>query len=118
MRQHIRSTQENHHSYPQEKFFDSVSFWQKAYEKSEAEQSKLLDRIFELERRNEALTAKLQAQEADVGKDEGPSKRKTPSGKNPVGARKRTKTQVNTGASGGLTIGDSVGGGFEYVEEG
>ncbi|KAJ5832602.1 hypothetical protein N7474_000913 [Penicillium riverlandense] len=41
------------------KFFDSVRFWQQASEGSEAEQSKLRDRIFELEQRNEGLTAKL-----------------------------------------------------------
>ncbi|KAL4904814.1 hypothetical protein BDW74DRAFT_178388 [Aspergillus multicolor] len=42
-----------------EKFFDSVSFWRQAYEKSEAEKSALLDRIFELEQRNEDLLEKL-----------------------------------------------------------
>ncbi|KAJ5620138.1 hypothetical protein N7510_004122, partial [Penicillium lagena] len=41
------------------KFFDSVGFWQQALEESEAEQSKLRDRIFELEQRNEGLAAKL-----------------------------------------------------------
>ncbi|RDW63022.1 uncharacterized protein DSM5745_10133 [Aspergillus mulundensis] len=42
-----------------EKFFDSVSFWKRAYEKSEAEKSTLLDRIFELEQRNEELVEKI-----------------------------------------------------------
>lgn len=42
-----------------EKFFDSVSFWQKAYERSEAGQSELRDQIHELNQRNEALLAKL-----------------------------------------------------------
>ncbi|PLB44384.1 hypothetical protein P170DRAFT_503100 [Aspergillus steynii IBT 23096] len=120
IRQNIKSIKENAHSYPQERFFDSVSFWQKAYEKSEAEQSKLLDRIFELERRNEALAAKAQCQEPNSGKDEGASKRKTPAGKNPVGARKRAKTQVNAGDVRALESSSAiggVGGQFEYVEE-
>lgn len=46
-----------------DKFFDSVSFWRQAYERSEAEQGKLLDRIFELEERNEVLTAKFYPRE-------------------------------------------------------
>ncbi|KAH8427184.1 uncharacterized protein LDX57_004899 [Aspergillus melleus] len=121
IRQHIKVSKENTHFYPQEKFFDSVSFWQKAYEKSEAEQSKLLDRVFELERRNEALLAKLQGQEKDAGKDEAALKRKTPAGKNAAGARKRARTQVSIGDPRALEynygLGDSVGGGFEYFEE-
>ena len=121
IRQHIKSSKEHTHFYPQEKFFDSVSFWQKAYEKSEAEQSKLLDRVFELERRNEALLAKLQGQEKDVGKDEAASKRKTPAGKNAAGARKRARTQVSISDSRASEynygLGDSLGGGFEYFEE-
>lgn len=35
-----------------ERHIDSVSFWREAYEKSEAAQSRLLDRIYELEQRN------------------------------------------------------------------
>ncbi|KAL4973146.1 hypothetical protein BDW66DRAFT_108856 [Aspergillus desertorum] len=46
-----------------EKFFDSVSFWKQAYEKSEAEKSTLSDRIFELEQRNEELLGKMRARE-------------------------------------------------------
>ena len=41
------------------KFFDSVSFWQKAYEESQAEQTKLLNNIYELEQRNQHLLAKV-----------------------------------------------------------
>ncbi|DAA73300.1 TPA_exp: Uncharacterized protein A8136_5225 [Trichophyton benhamiae CBS 112371] len=37
-----------------ESHLDSTRFWREAYEKSEAAQSKLLDRIYELEQRNEA----------------------------------------------------------------
>ncbi|KAL4802229.1 hypothetical protein BDV18DRAFT_63809 [Aspergillus unguis] len=46
-----------------DKFFDSVSFWRQAYEKSEAEKSKLLDRIFELEQLNDDLVAKSHQEE-------------------------------------------------------
>lgn len=42
-----------------EKFFDSVSFWQKAYEESQAEQTKLLNNIYELEQHNQRLLAKV-----------------------------------------------------------
>ncbi|KAF3483444.1 uncharacterized protein GIQ15_02768 [Arthroderma uncinatum] len=38
----------------QENHLDSTAFWREAYEKSEAAQSKLLDKIYELEQRNEA----------------------------------------------------------------
>ncbi|KAJ5160059.1 uncharacterized protein N7482_007063 [Penicillium canariense] len=41
------------------KFLDSVAFWQTAYKKSEAEQTKLLNTIYELEQRNESLLTKL-----------------------------------------------------------
>ncbi|KAK2836946.1 hypothetical protein FQN49_006563 [Arthroderma sp. PD_2] len=37
----------------QENHLDSTAFWREAYEKSEAAQSKLLDKIYELEQRNE-----------------------------------------------------------------
>ena len=42
-----------------DKFFDSVSFWQQAYERSEAGQSKLQDQVHELNQRIEGLLAKL-----------------------------------------------------------
>lgn len=41
------------------KFFDSVCFWQKAYEESQEEQTKLLNTIFELEQRNQTLLSKV-----------------------------------------------------------
>lgn len=84
--------------YTQRKYFDSVSFWQQAYERSEAEQTKLLDRIYDLERRNDALLAKLQGTDtADVEGAAGSTKRKGGAGdKNGGGgqmSRKKTKTQ-------------------------
>lgn len=86
---------------PDDKFFDSVSFWQQAYEKSEAEQSKLLDRIYELEQRNESLAAKLRPETHDlpVSEEKQPDslKRKGADAKDTTGnasARKRAKTQA------------------------
>ena len=84
--------------YTQEKYFDSVSFWQQAYERSEAEQTKLLDRIYELERRNDALLAKTQGPDtADLDGVAGSTKRKGGAGdKDSSGgqmSRKKTKTQ-------------------------
>ncbi|OJD17887.1 hypothetical protein AJ78_02059 [Emergomyces pasteurianus Ep9510] len=40
------------------KHLDSITFWREAYEKSESAQSKLLDKIYELEQRNAALLLK------------------------------------------------------------
>ncbi|KAJ5893458.1 hypothetical protein N7495_005149 [Penicillium taxi] len=40
-------------------FFDSITFWQKAYEASEAEQIKLHNKIYELEQRNNNALANL-----------------------------------------------------------
>lgn len=87
---------------PDDKFFDSVSFWQQAYEKSEAEQSKLLDRLYELEQRNESLAAKLRPETHDSPvseqKQSDSLKRKRgvdankPAGNAPD--RKRAKTQA------------------------
>lgn len=107
-----------------DKFFDSVSFWQQAYERSTAEQSKLLDRIFELEQRNTALLAKTQ--KGDVGEEEqlpGSSKRKA-NPKNPAGAataRKRAKTQMPAQGGGGFSGTDGGQGSVldrvKYMEE-
>ena len=109
MRSFIAKGKEPHPVSLSDKFFDSVSFWQQAYEKSEAEQSKLLDRIFELEQRNEALLARSQtANFGGDGKDSESSKRKA-NPKNAGGAaaaRKRAKTQapvLTTGIQDGNT---------------
>ncbi|EEH22781.1 hypothetical protein PABG_04992 [Paracoccidioides brasiliensis Pb03] len=49
----------NHHA-PEmpEKYLDSITFWREAYEKSESAQSKLLDKVYELEQQNASLLAK------------------------------------------------------------
>lgn len=38
---------------------DSTAFWREAYEKSEAAQSQLLDKIYNLEQKNEALLLQI-----------------------------------------------------------
>ncbi|PWY65875.1 hypothetical protein BO83DRAFT_410792 [Aspergillus eucalypticola CBS 122712] len=99
IRHHIKSTHSSDRSYTHDKFFDSVSFWQQAYERSEAEQCNLLDRIYELEQHNESLRARLQGAD-DAGAENGQSalKRKTTAkGAAPgsgVMTRKRAKTQT------------------------
>ncbi|KAE8131802.1 hypothetical protein BDV38DRAFT_288382 [Aspergillus pseudotamarii] len=99
IRQHIKDTREAEKPYTHDKdrFFDSVSFWRQAYEKSEAEQSKLLDRIYDLERHNGALSSKLHSQNTPLEAEQSSSKRKaTVSEKAARGAttRKRAKTQT------------------------
>ncbi|KAL4795982.1 hypothetical protein BDV19DRAFT_388694 [Aspergillus venezuelensis] len=82
-----------------EKFFDSVSFWKQAYEKSEAEQSKLQDRVFELEQRSQELAEKLRLRdnvtvEELQGGATASEKLKRPAPSNNV-SRKRPKTQLD-----------------------
>ncbi|PWY94323.1 hypothetical protein BO94DRAFT_328510 [Aspergillus sclerotioniger CBS 115572] len=96
IRRHIGTTHRTDRFYTHDKYLDSVSFWQQAYEQSEAEQSKLLERIFELEQRNESLLARLQG--TGVTGEEGTLKRKV-TGKsvasgNDAPIRKRAKTQI------------------------
>ncbi|KAJ5101825.1 hypothetical protein NUU61_004047 [Penicillium alfredii] len=63
IRHFIKHGKDSSHFLPPDKFLDSVGFWQQAYEKSEAEQSKLHDRIFELKQRNTSLLTKLRTGE-------------------------------------------------------
>jgi hypothetical protein len=77
------------------KYFESVAFWQQAYERSEAAQSKLLDRIYDLEQRNETLLAKSKPIAAAEGTLE-PMKRKC-NGDAAGATRKRVKTVVQPG---------------------
>ncbi|KAJ5697575.1 hypothetical protein N7488_011259 [Penicillium malachiteum] len=76
------------------KFFDSVAFWQKAYKDSEAEQTKLLNTIFELEQRTQGLRAKIKDSQMGLHNDSQSMKRKTsPSepAKSSVATRKRAQ---------------------------
>ncbi|KAL1886471.1 hypothetical protein Plec18167_000402 [Paecilomyces lecythidis] len=107
-------------SFP-EKHLDSVSFWQQAYEKSEASQSKLLDRIYELEQRNEAILLKLQPKEQEENKPQGLGKRKSKANEATSAPLKRAKTQsatssVNTAGNKFFTYGDVGGGKLEHLD--
>ncbi|RAK77994.1 uncharacterized protein BO72DRAFT_527139 [Aspergillus fijiensis CBS 313.89] len=100
IRQFIKAGTPTDRPTSRDQFFDSVAFWQKAYEKSEAEQSKLLDRIYELEQRSEKLTAKLHGSNA-VPKDlvQGSTKRKATLDASMAGtttSRKKSKQQTQT----------------------
>ncbi|RHZ52205.1 uncharacterized protein CDV56_102059 [Aspergillus thermomutatus] len=93
IRKNIKNAEDCGRVYLEDRFFDSVSFWQHAYERSEAEQSRLMDRIYELEQRNEALLAKLQPQNPLSQENAQVSAKRKANGN--VNARKRAKTQVN-----------------------
>ncbi|RJE19490.1 hypothetical protein PHISCL_08175 [Aspergillus sclerotialis] len=123
IRSFIKTSSRSNQPTSQHKFFDSVSFWQQAYEKSETEQSKLLDRIYELETRNESLLAKLQAGSAGVAAlekrvEDGKRKGNANTGSEP---KKRAKTQgplQGNRFDGGLQNGaGDVLGKIEYLEE-
>ena len=55
-------------------YFDSVKFWQEAYEKAENAKSRLFDKIHNLEQRNEGLLYRIKslkhANESDMEYDE------------------------------------------------
>ncbi|KAL5343086.1 hypothetical protein BJX70DRAFT_207305 [Aspergillus crustosus] len=91
IRQNIKSSRDADISLSPEMFFDSVTFWKQAYEKSEAENSKLLDRTYELEQRRDALLAKLNSHEDSQSEVKQESKRKATGSQTP---RIRTKTQL------------------------
>ncbi|KAF3028003.1 hypothetical protein E8E15_004506 [Penicillium rubens] len=95
VRQFIKKTKELGQVVATDKFFDSVSFWQQAYERSEAAQSKLQDQVHELNQRNEDLLAKLRVKGTTNGNGTLPAnKRKALVGKDANSsnmARKRIK---------------------------
>jgi hypothetical protein len=62
------------------KFFDSVCFWQKAYEESQAEQTKLLNTIYELEQHNQILLAKANKETLETGSKNGASTKRNAGG--------------------------------------
>lgn len=63
-----------------EKFFDSVSFWKSAYEKSEAEHAKLLNAMYDLEQRNLSLLAKRRLTTSGENGSATPSTKRKASG--------------------------------------
>lgn len=76
------------------KYFDSVAFWKEAYEKAEDAQSKLNDRIYDLEQRIESLKIKLHREDMDEFENNA-GKRKANSDASVSGsAKKRQKTAV------------------------
>ncbi|KGO60475.1 hypothetical protein PEX2_086570 [Penicillium expansum] len=96
IRQFIKKTKDLDQVEATEKFFDSVSFWQQAYERSEEGQSKLQDHVHELNQRIEVLLAKVRVKVSANDYENLPAnKRKAPAvGKHSNGsnmARKRTK---------------------------
>lgn len=100
IRQFIKKTKDLDQGVTTDKFFDSVSFWQQAYERSEAGQSKLQDQVHELNQRIEGLLAKLHTKVTGNANGALPAnKRKAPAvGKNANSsnmARKRTKLPKN-----------------------
>lgn len=62
-----------------DKFFDSVAFWQQAYRASEAEQARLLNKVFELEQRTQGLRSKIKESQNARNAASPSSKRKVPS---------------------------------------
>ncbi|CRL25786.1 unnamed protein product [Penicillium camemberti] len=96
IRQFIKKTKDLDQGVATDKFFDSVSFWQQAYERSEAGQSKLQDQVHELNQRIEGLLAKLHAkvignenESVQANKRKAPAVAKNANSSNM--ARKRTK---------------------------
>ncbi|WEW61063.1 hypothetical protein PRK78_006552 [Emydomyces testavorans] len=83
-RKQVEAVQDDRH-------LDSAAFWREAYEKSEAAQSRLLDKIYELEQRNEAAALKANP---ETGKESTLTKRKANSGTASLALRplKRSKT--------------------------
>ncbi|RAK99455.1 uncharacterized protein BO80DRAFT_426446 [Aspergillus ibericus CBS 121593] len=113
IRRHIKSTPLTDRFFTHDKYLDSVSFWEQAYERSEAEQSKLLERIFELEQRNESLLARLQGTgvtgEEETLKRKGTAKRAASGNNAPM--RKRAKTQQTNPSIFASNISTVLGGG-------
>jgi hypothetical protein len=113
IREFIKKSKDLGHDVATDKFFDSVSFWQQAYEQSEAGQSKLHDQIYELQQRNSNLLAKLGAK--NPVNENGVSqtnKRKAPAGtnvKSSNGAKKRAEIPDQMQKSIPLMTDDSSG---------
>ncbi|KAJ5152298.1 hypothetical protein N7492_010593 [Penicillium capsulatum] len=93
IRQHIKASETLQIS-SQDKFFDSVTFWQKAYEASEAEQAKLLNTIHDLEQRNQGLLSRLRT-EPSASDDKHISGKRMSAGVNKA-SRESKKSKSNT----------------------
>ena len=94
LRKHIRTGRRGQGRTADEKHLDSAVFWRQAYEESAAAQSRLLDRIYELEQENEIL--RLAKDQAGPVPQIQPVKRKLGSSDGPTsdvvsGSRKQSK---------------------------
>lgn len=103
-------------------FFDSISFWQHAYEKAQAEQTKLLDTIYELEQRNNTLLAKTSVN-SNVEMESQNSKKRKSIGAGPAGdmkdsaeSKKRCRGQPQTHRFPATSKSKRVGADQEEVE--
>lgn len=79
-----------------DKFFDSVAFWQKAYRESEAEQAKLLNKVFELKQRIQGLLPMVKGAQSTDNTLSPSNKRKVPSSERLKGLdppRKKAQSQ-------------------------
>ncbi|KLJ09406.1 hypothetical protein EMPG_15176 [Blastomyces silverae] len=97
IRRHIRDGKAYHAPEFPEKHLDSITFWREAYEKSESAQSKLLDKIYELEQRNAALLLKGGKCNASEPKAPGTKRKMNGDGDSTVlsHSQKRAKTTKN-----------------------
>ncbi|PGH19413.1 hypothetical protein AJ80_03913 [Polytolypa hystricis UAMH7299] len=123
IREHIRNGRNAESTSTPEKHLDSITFWRQAYEKSEATQTKLLDKIYELEQRNEALLLKARHENGTSSTTSVPAKRKTKTDFTPpmsVSPQKRAKGashgKTNAVATGQGTVMSVLGVGFEVSE--
>lgn len=98
-----------------DKFFDSVSFWQQAFEQSEERQSKLQDQVHELQQKIDGLVRKLRVQDLDGIEPAQANKRKAPIvAKNTagsIGINKRAKLSGNHNKAYSLMDDDGSGDG-------
>ncbi|KAL2002495.1 hypothetical protein VTN02DRAFT_6670 [Thermoascus thermophilus] len=119
IRQHIKHGRDPHLASAPDKHLDSIAFWQRAYAESESAQSTLLDRIFELEQRNEALRARLRQTSPAEREAPPPVSKKRKANEGVAGvARKRAKTNLGDATAGKLPDQPSdLLAGFEYLEE-
>ncbi|QGA18175.1 hypothetical protein EYB26_005859 [Talaromyces marneffei] len=101
---HIKSTRNHSPSSTSssDKYFDSVAFWKQAYTKAEATQSKLNDRIYELEQRVETLKLKLKQEDNLYDTPERGKRKGSQEPTVPESQRKRKKTN-NASAGIGLS---------------
>jgi predicted nucleic acid-binding Zn-ribbon protein len=83
-----------------DRHFDSVAFWKDAYEKAEDAQSKLNDRIYDLEQRIESL--KLKQDRKDVDELEKSAEKRKANSDCSV-AKKRQKTTMIPGRQSSVT---------------